>query len=160
MAQNKGFSLDFKGFLDLAEEMSEQFGNEALLGAAEQALTKTKEYVDKEIFLAMNGSTFNFTKGEGYSQGKAIKSFTEVSNMPVKVEGTTVTAYSGFDLEDAPEALILATYGAPHRAADTKLKNAIKVKGKVKKEVEQIQKETFINALAGAYLKKSMTKKY
>ena len=153
MAQNKGFSLNFDGFLDLAEEIDELTDTDYLLKVAEQTLEKTKEYVNKEIFLAMNSSSFNFTKGEGYSQGKAIESFNEVAKMPTEVNGTTVTAYAGFDLDKAPEALILATYGAPHRAYDTKLQNAIKVKGKVKKEVERLQKEAFTNALGWAHIK-------
>lgn len=153
MAVNKGFGLNFDGFLDLAEEIDELTDTDYLLQVAKQTLEKTKEYVNKEVFLAMNSSEFNFTKGEGYSQGKAVKSFNEISKMPVKVEGTTVTAYAGFDLDEAPEALILATYGAPHRGYDTKLQNAIKVKGKVKKEVERLQKEAFANALGWAHIK-------
>ena len=149
MAVNKGFGLDFKGFLDLAEEISEKYSDEMLLYAAEQALDATRKYVNGEINKAMQNSPFNFTEGEGYSQGKAMDSFNEVSDMPTEVSGTTVTAYAGFDLEKAPEALILAAYGAPHRGNDTKLHNAIKVKGKVKKEVQNIQKKVFDTVMDG-----------
>ena len=143
MAQNKGFSLDFKNFLDFAEDISEKYSDEWLLYAAEQALEKTRKYVNGEIHKAMLNSSFSFTEGVEYSQGNAMESLTDISNMPTEVSGTVVTAYAGVDLEKAPEALILATYGAPHRAYDTKLQNAIKVKGKVKKEVEKIQKNVF-----------------
>ena len=149
MAVNKGFSLDFNGFLDLAEDISEKYGDELLLSAAEQALDETRKYVNGEISKAMQSSPFNFEAGKGYSQGKAIKSFNEVANMPIEVSGTQVTAYAGFDMDEAPEALILATFGAPHRAYDSKLQNAIKVKGKVKKEVDRIQEKVFNTVLAG-----------
>jgi hypothetical protein len=148
MAANKGFSLDFKGFLDFAEDISEQYGEDMLLYAAEQALQKTKEYVNGEIASAMENSKYNFDKGEGYAQGTAKESLAEVTQKPVEVSGTVVTAYAGVDLEQAPEALILA-YGAPHLAKDTKLYNAIKVKGKVKKEVDRIQRKVFDTVLSG-----------
>lgn len=151
MAVNKGFGIDFNGFLDLAEEISEKYNDEFLLYAAEQALVKTKDYVNGELNKVVNiggASKWSFDKGIGYSQGKAKDSFNEVAQMPVKVEGKQVTAYAGFNLEDAPEALLIA-YGTPHKAADKKIYNAIKVKGKVKKEVDRIQKEVFNTVLNG-----------
>jgi hypothetical protein len=153
MAVNKGFGIDFKDFLDVAEDISEKYSDVWLGYAAEQALEATRRYVNGEIYKAMLNSPFNFLEGEGYSQGKAMDSFIEVSDMPTEVEGTKVTAYAGFDLEKAPEALILATYGAPHRGYDTKLQNAIKVKGKIKKEVERIQKEVFDTVLEGGTIR-------
>jgi hypothetical protein len=153
MAVNKGFGIDFSGFLDLAEEISEKYNDEWLLYAAEQALEKTRKYVNGEIYKAMLGSPFSFLAGDGYSQGKAMDSFNKVADMPTETIGTTVTAYAGFDMEEAPEALILATFGAPHRAADTKLQAAIKVKGKVKKEVERIQKSVFDTVLNGGIVR-------
>ena len=149
MAQNKGFGLDFNGFLDFAEDIS-NISNEVLLDTATKALEATRDLVNIEIGKAMKNSTFNFKKGEGYSQGNARESLIEVSKMPVEVNGSTVTAYAGFDLEKAPEALILAAYGAPHRANDTKLHNAIKVKGKVKKQVNELQEAIFTHALKEA----------
>lgn len=148
MAQNKGFSLDFKSFLDFAEEIDKKYGEEMLLYAAEQAIEQTKEYVNSEVNNAMQNSAYSFTAGVDYSQGTAMESLTEVSKMPTEVNGTVVTAYAGVDLEKAPEALMLAL-GTPHLAKDTKLYNAIKVKGKVKKEVEQIQKKVFATVLNG-----------
>ncbi len=150
MAQNKGFGLDFNGFLDIAEEIDKIADTEYLLKVATQTLEKTKEFVNAEIRKAMNSSAFNFTAGEGHSQGKAMKSLEEVEKMPTEISGTTVTVYAGFDLEQAPEALILATFGAPHRAYDSKLQHAIKVKGRVKKGVEHLQKTAFTNALGFA----------
>ena len=148
MAQNKGFSLDFNGFLDLAEEISEKYGNEMLLHAAEQALEETRKYVNGEIKKAMSSSKYSFEKGVDYSQGTAEESLAEISNIPTEVSGTVVTACAGVDLEEAPEVLMLA-YGTPHLAKDAKLYNAIKVKGKVKKEVDSIQREVFNTVLSG-----------
>jgi hypothetical protein len=148
MAQNKGFSLDFKGFLDLAEDISERYGDEALLEATEQALDETRKYVNAELREAMKSSKYSFTESVGYSQGEAMRSLAKVESMPIETSGTIVTAYAGFDLEEAPEALILA-YGSPHLAKDTRLYNAIKVKGKVKNEVALLQHKVFTAALEG-----------
>ena len=148
MAVNKGFSLDFKGFLDLAEDISKQYGDAALLQATEKALDETRKYVNGEVKRAMENSTYSFDKGVDYSQGTAKKSLEKVAAMPIETSGTVVTAYAGVDLEEAPELLILA-YGTPHLAKDTKLYNAIKVKGKVKNEVDKIQAEVFRKALEG-----------
>ena len=148
MAQNKGFSLDFNGFLDLAESISE-IGNEVLLEATVKALEETKDLVNIEVGKAMKASPYSFKKGEKYSQGHARQSLIEVDAKPIEISGTEVTAYAGFNLEDAPEVLALA-YGTPHLAKDTKLYNAIKVKGKVKKQVNQLQERIFNEALREA----------
>lgn len=155
MAVNNGFGIDFNGFLDLAEEINEKYSDQWLLYAAEQALEKTREYVNGEIakiVLVGGGSQWSFDKGIAYSQGDARESFNKVSQMPVEVHGTEVVAYAGFDLEDAPEVLLII-YGTPHKAADKKLYNAVKVKGKVKKEVERIQKKVFETVLAGGTIR-------
>ena len=132
MAQNKGFSLDFNGFLDLAEDIS-NISNETLLEATAKALDESRKLVNIEVGKAMKASKYSFKKGEKYSQGKARESLIKVAETPIEVSGTEVTAYSGFNLEDAPEVLALA-YGTPHLEKDTKLYNAIKVKGRVKKQ--------------------------
>ena len=146
MAQNKGFGLDFKGFLDFAEAIDELTNGEMLMQIVTQTLEKTKDYVNGEVEKALNSSKYSFEKGVKYSQGDARASFEKVRNMPVEVNGTVVTAYAGFDLEDAPEVLPLA-YGTPHLEKDKNLYNAIKVKGKVKKQVEKLQAVAFTNAL-------------
>ena len=148
MAQNKGFSVDFNGFLDLAESISE-IGNETLLEATVTALEKSRDAVNIEVGKAMKASKYSFKKGEKYSQGHARKSLIEVANKPIEISGTEVTAYAGFDLEIAPEVMPLA-YGTPHLAKDTKLYNAIKVKGKVRKEVDRLQEAIFTTALKEA----------
>lgn len=148
MAQNKGFSLDFNGFLDLAEDIS-NISNETLLEATAKALDESRKLVNIEVGKAMKASQYSFKKGEKYSQGHARESLIEVAEKPIEISGTEVTAYAGFNLEDAPEVLPLA-YGTPHLAKDTKLYNAIKVKGKVRKEIDKIQEGIFTEALKEA----------
>lgn len=149
MAQNKGFGLDFSGFLDLAEDIS-NIGNDLLLDVTAKALEASRDLVNIEIGKAMKNSKFSFKKGEGYSQGNARASLIEVDKMPVEVNGTTVTAYAGVDLEKAPEVLILAVHGSPHEAKDAKLHQAIAVKGKVRKQVNKLQEAIFNDALKEA----------
>ena len=118
------FSLDFDGFLALAEEIS-SIGDEYLLKSTEGALYQSKMVVNREIGKALNNSKYNFNAGKGYSQGLTRESLSEVYNMPVEVEGNVVTAYAGIDLKEAPEALILALHGTPHQAKDKQLAHAI-----------------------------------
>lgn len=146
MAQNNGFSLDFKGFLDYAEEIDELGKGGALLEVVIDTITQTKDLVNSECEQALNSSKYSFDKGENFSQGKARASLEKVKQMPVEVNGTEVTGYAGFDLADAPEVLPLA-YGTPHLAKDKNLYNAIKVKGSVKKKVEKLQSDIFKNSL-------------
>ena len=150
MAQNKGFGLDFNGFLDLAEDIS-NISNEMLLETAAKALEASRDLVNIEIGKAMKNSKFSFKKGEKYSQGNARASLIEVDKMPVEINGTTVTAYAGVDLEKAPEVLILAVHGTPNEAKDAKLHQAIAVKGKVRKQVNEIQEAIFAEALKEAF---------
>lgn len=145
----KGFSLDFNGFLDLAEDISNII-DDLLLDATVKALDESRKIVNIEVGKAMKNSKFSFKKGEKYSQGDARASLIEVAEMPVEVNGTEVVAYAGIDLEKAPEALILAVAGSPHESADKKLYNAIKVKGSVRKQIDQVQKGIFNGVLEEA----------
>ena len=151
MAQNKGFSLDFNGFLDLAEEIDEKWsGNQNfLIPVVTQALDETRKYVNSEIERAIASSKFNFVEGQGYSRGDIKRSLEKVKNMPIEVDGTEVTAYAGIDMADQAEEILYLIYGAPTTPKDNKLYNAIKVKGKVKKEVEKIQRTIFELGLDG-----------
>lgn len=149
MAQNKGFGLDFNGFLDLAEDIS-NISNELLLDTAAKALEASRDIVNIEVGKAMKNSKFSFKKGEKYSQGDARESLKEVDKMPVEKEGTVVTAYAGVDLAKAPEVLILAAYGSPNETKDAKLYQAIAVKGKVRKQVNNIQAAIFNDAIKEA----------
>lgn len=144
----KGFSLDFNGFLDLAEEIS-NIGDDVLLDATIKALDESRKLTNIEIGAAMKASPYSFKKGEKYSQGDARASLIEVSNIPVEVNGTEVVAYAGVDLSKAPEVAILM-HGTPHLAKDKKLYNAVKVKGSFRKKIDQLQKDIFNNALEEA----------
>lgn len=140
MAKNN-FSLNFDGFLDLAEDI-DNLGNGYLQKAVDNAFTASKDYVNSAVADAMEKSRFNFDLGQGYSRGKAKASLRKIEQMPVEWQGNIAKAYIGVSLRDALEMQFLI-YGTPHITADTNLRNAIKVKGKYKKEVSNIQLEEF-----------------
>ena len=155
MGKNK-FSLDFDDFLKLADQV-DRLGDGYLKLATENALRKSTDYVNQEVENAMNKSKYSFTAGQGGSKGRARESLEKVSQMPIKWEGTKAFAYIGVDLSEATEVIFLMNgstlNGNPHVKADTKLKNAIKVKGKVKKEASEIQKEEFTKVIEEAMKK-------
>lgn len=155
MSKNK-FSLDFDDFLKLADQV-DRLGEGYLKKATENALRKSTDYVNQEVLNAMNKSKYSFTAGQGGSKGRARESLEKVSQMPIKWEGTKAFAYIGVDLSEATEVIFLMNgstlNGNPHIKADTKLKNAIKVKGKVKKEASKIQKEEFTKVIEEAMKK-------
>lgn len=155
MGKNK-FSLDFDGFLKLADQV-DRLGEGYLKQATENALRKSTDYVNQEVENAMNKSKYSFTAGQGGSKGRARESLEKVSQMPIKWEGTKAFAYIGVDLSEATEVIFLMNgttlNGNPHIKADTKLKNAIKVKGKVKKKSSEIQKEEFTKIIEEAMKK-------
>ena len=141
MAKSK-FSLDFSGFLDLAERISAAGGEEALKKATENALEKSAEIANAEVAQAMNKSRYSFTAGVKGSKGRARQSAAEVAAAPVTWEGTQASAKIGVSLAAAPEVAILM-HGTPHIKPDTQLRNAIQVKGKARKKVEEAQAAEF-----------------
>lgn len=141
MAKGK-FSLDFDGFLDLAARISEAGGEAALKKATENALAKSAEIANAEVEQAMNKSRYSFTSGVKGSKGRALASLAKREGEGVEWEGTTAKVNIGVSLAEAPEVAILM-YGTPHIKADTQLKNAIKVKGKVRKKVDEAQAAEF-----------------
>lgn len=141
MARKK-FSLDFSDFSLLAEQISKAGGDVALKKATENALEKSKDIANAEVVRAMEKSRYSFTAGEKGSKGRARQSAAGVASDPVEWEGTTASANIGVDLSEAPEVAILM-YGAPHIKPDTQLRNAIKVKGKVRKKVDEAQAVEF-----------------
>ena len=164
MAKNK-FGLDFDGFLELADQI-DKMGGELLKEAVTNAMTKSKEYANAQIAKAMNESPFQFSQGRASdkgvgglakstngknrpSTGKAKKSLFQVSNEQVEWEGKEAIAKIGADLKVAPELLILAL-GTPHIQGDRNLNNAIKVKGKYRKEASRIQQEEFFKVIKEA----------
>lgn len=141
MAKSK-FSLNFDGFLDLAARISEAGGEAALKKATENALAKSAEIANAEVAQAMNKSRYSFTAGVKGSKGRARQSAAEVAAAPVTWEGTQASAKIGVSLAAAPEVAILM-HGTPHIKPDTQLKNAIKVKGKVRQKVDEVQAAEF-----------------
>lgn len=136
------FSLDFDGFLDLAARISEAGGEEALKKATENALEKSAAIANAEVEQAMNKSRYSFTSGVKGSKGRARQSAADVAAAPVTWEGTQASAKIGVSLSEAPEVAILM-HGTPHIKPDTALRNAIKVKGKVRKKVDEAQAAEF-----------------
>lgn len=142
------FDLNFDGFLDLAADI-DNLGNGYLQQAVTNAFTASKDYVNNAVDEAMEKSPYHFSRGQGYSRGKAGMSLAVVRDMPVEWDGSVASAYIGVRLRDALEVTFLI-YGTPHLAADTNLRNAIKVKGKYKKEVSKIQLEEFTKVIEEA----------
>ena len=140
MAKNN-FSLNFDGFLDLAKDI-DNLGEGYLKKAVDNALTASKDYVNDAVDDAMTKSRYHFERGQGYSRGRVKASLEKVRKMPVEWQGTVAKAYIGVNLRDAIE-FAFVIYGTPHMTADTNLRNAVKVKGKYKKEVSKIQLEEF-----------------
>jgi len=141
MARQK-FSLNFDGFLEYANKV-DQLGEGYLKTATENALTKSKDYINSAISQAMDASPYHFNREPGSrSTGRAKKSLEETASMPVEWEGSVAYAYIGTDLKVAPEEIILAM-GTPHIKADINLRNAVKAKGKYGKEASRIQQEEF-----------------
>jgi hypothetical protein len=147
MARNK-FGLDFDGFLDLARKVDEM-GGDALKRATENALEKSADYANGQVIEAMNNSPYSFIAGKHYSTGRSKKSAEDVAKKPLEWEGTVAKEYVGVSWKDAPQVTYLSS-GTPHLKGDTRLKNAVRVKGKVRKEVSRIQQEEFQKVIAEA----------
>lgn len=141
------FSLDFKDFLDFAYRIEDLGGTDALKKATENALNLSKEEANKNIDLALRNSPYSFEAGQKYSKGGVRKSFEEVSRMPVEWDGNVCKAYIGVDTAKEPE-ILFAMYGTPqHKVADSNLRNAIQVKGKYRKKIDEIQMNEFQKVL-------------
>lgn len=138
----KNFALNFDGFLDLAARISEAGGEAALKRATENALAKSAEVANAEVEKAMNKSRYSFASGIKGSRGRARASLAKREGEGVEWDGTVAKANIGVSLAEAPEVVILM-HGTPHIKPDTQLKNAIKVKGKARKKVDEVQAAEF-----------------
>lgn len=153
MAKNN-FGLDFDGFLEYAEQI-DKMGSETLKVAVENAMTKSKDYANEQIAKAMADSKYSFIKGKkngngtSYSRNKTQHSLSKVMSEPVEWDGKEAVAKIGADLKEAPELLILAL-GTPHLQPDKNLANAIKVKGKYRKEASLLQEQEFMKIIKEA----------
>lgn len=145
----RGISIDFNGVLEMQKTLA-SLGGEVYKQAVVNALAASKDYVNGEILKAMEQSPYNFD-GKGYSQEKAKKGLSKVEKMDVEIRGAEAVAYAGVSFYEAPELWYLAHGGTPHAPiVDQNLYNAVRVKGKVKKEVERIQQEEFTKVIEEA----------
>lgn len=135
----KNFSLDFKGFLDLASEIDE-LGGDALKRATESALLSTDAYLTKEIKKAEAASPYNFNR-TGKVKGSLDK------DIKVEWDGTSAQVGVGYHVRAGGLPSIFLTYGTPTIKPDTNLLNATKGTGKHKKVIQQIQQEAFMKVL-------------
>ena len=133
--------IDFSGFMDLAKDI-DNISEKYLRKAVENALVKTKDYLNNETLKAMDSSKFDFK-----DDGESIKSLFEIEDMPIEWNGYICKAFVGVDLSKAPQTLILAVVGSPKQSADRNIYNALKGKGKHKKVVMKIQEEEFYKVL-------------
>lgn len=136
----QGISVDFAGIFDLQDTLK-SLGGEVYKQAVINALGSSKDYVNAEIKKAMDASKYHFD-GSNYSKGKTKESLTEVEKLDVDIRGDQAVAYAGVSFYDAPELWYIA-HGAPHTPKDNDIYNAVRVKGKVLKRVQEIQKEEF-----------------
>lgn len=140
----RGMSVDFAGVFDLQKTLAE-LGDEVYKQAVINALGASKDYVNGEIKKAMNASPYNFD-GSNYSQMKTKDSLTEVEKLDVEIRGVEAVAYAGVSYYDARELWYTAHGGGgnPHSPIkDQNLYNAVRVKGKVLKRVQEIQRDEF-----------------
>lgn len=146
MAKSK-YTLDFKDFLDAAYDIDQLGGEAALKKATENALVKSGEFARLQMAKAMHGSReYHFTKGEKYSQGGAKKALQAASAEGLTWVGSVAEMPVGFDLEVDAD-ILFAIYGTPHKAPDKNLYRAVKIKGKYKTKVAEIQEEQFSEVL-------------
>ena len=139
MARAK-IGIDFAGVFELQNTLA-SLGDAVLQKAVVNALGASKDYVNDEIQKAMDASPYHFD-GTKYSLLKTQKGLNKVEQMDVEIKGAQAVAYAGVSFYDAPELWYIAN-GAPNTPKDQNLYNSVRVKGKVKQRVEEIQKEEF-----------------
>lgn len=142
-----GYNLDFDDFLEMAYKIDELGGTEALKKATENALRKSGEYAMIQMGKAMKASGYNFTAGQGYSQGGAKKALQAALKEGLTWTGSVAEMPVGFDLEVDAD-ILFAIYGTPHMKPDKNLYNAVKLKGNYGKQVSKIQEAEFLGSAA------------
>ena len=141
MASKRNARIDFKGFLDFANDV-DKLGDAYLKKAVNNSMQKTKDYLNNETLKAMDSSKYNFEPG-----GESVKELIKVEEMPIEWDGYVCKAFVGVDISQAPQTLILAIKGSPRQSPDRNLYNAMKGKGKFKKQLEKIQEDEFYKVL-------------
>lgn len=128
MAKNK-IGLQFEGFEELANQFEALGGD--LKAATENALKASKQAITPGIQQAIDKH-----RKTGDTERSLDKS------MKVNWEGTTASIDIGFHVRQGGLPSIFLMYGTPRVKKDRKLYNSI-YGSKVKKQVAEIQKETF-----------------
>lgn len=131
------FKLDFDGIEILSKRFEDMGGN--LEGLANEALKQTHAHITPKIEQAMGGSKFNF------SHTGITKSSLQVTP---KIEwvGNVASVGVGFDIKHGGLPSIFLMYGTPTITPDRKLYSAV-FSNKTRKEVQELQKETFLKAI-------------
>lgn len=132
----KRFGLQFEGWEELMANLDEVGGTSAMKSGVENALVKSKEYVDEKIEDKMRNSNLP-RKGE-YSTGKTKASIDKSKN--VEWDGMKASIKIGFDMKENGLTSIFLIYGTPKMAPVKGLKSAI-YGSKTRKEIASIQEE-------------------
>lgn len=133
----KKFELDFEG-IDILSKRFEDMGGD-LKALSNKALQETHAYVTPKIEQAMSASPYNFNR-TGKTKGSLKR------KADVKWEGNVASVGVGFDIEKGGLPSIFLMHGTPTIAPDRNLYNAV-FSSKTKKEVQELQKDVFVNAL-------------
>lgn len=142
MASKNKARINFDAFLEYAKDL-DNLGETYLRKAVENALQKTKDYLNYETLNAMLSSKkYNFKEG-----GESIESLHEIDAKPIEWNGYICKVFVGVDLSKAPQTLILAVKGTPKNAPDRNIYNAMKGKGKYGKEVAKLQQDEFYKVI-------------
>ena len=140
MASKRNARIDFKGFLDFANDL-DNLGETYLKKAVANSMQKTKDYLNNETLKAMDSSKYNFEPG-----GESIKELFKVEEMPIEWDGYICKAFVGVDLSKAPQTLILAIKGSPRQSPDRNLYNAV-YGAQTKKKIMEMQEQAFNKVL-------------
>lgn len=133
MAKNK-MTIEFEGFEELLSDLKRLEGDAKAV--AEEALNETQKIIAKRAHEAMK--THHRT---GRTEGSIIE-----KSSP-EWEGFTAAAGVGFKIRDGGLPSIFLMYGTPRAPKDTKVYNAV-YGSSVRKEVEAVQKDVFLKAVA------------
>lgn len=133
MAKNK-MTIEFEGFDELLSELKKLEGDAKAV--AEEALLETQKIIAKHAHAAMTPH-----HRTGTTEGSIIE------KSPPEWSGFTAAAGVGFKIRDGGLPSIFLMYGTPRAPKDTKVYNAV-YGSSVRKEVEAVQKEVFLRAIA------------
>lgn len=141
MARSR-FGIQFEGFDELMSNLDQVGGSPAMKRGIDDALTKSKEYVNERLDAVMVNSKLP-AKGK-YSKGDTKRSIEKTTE--VKWQGTLASTKVGFNLKESGLTSIYLMYGTPKMKPVSGLKAAI-YGAKTKREVAAIQKEALNNVI-------------